>query len=68
MLKLAKRACFEVLQKTSNTIRVIWSEESKTGLGFEIGPSYDDVPITSQCATILQSSCTELSGVNIGVH
>ena len=23
--------------------RVVWAEESKTGLGFEIGPNYDDV-------------------------
>ena len=30
---------------------VVWAEESKTGLGFEIGTSYDDVPKTSQCAT-----------------
>ena len=37
MQKLAKRAHFEVLQ------RVIWAEESKTGLEFEIGPSYDNV-------------------------
>ena len=37
--------------------RVVWVEESKTGLEIEIGPSYDDVPTTSQCATAWQSSC-----------
>ena len=27
------------LQKTSSTLlRVVWAEESKTGLGFEFGP------------------------------
>ena len=29
---------------------VLWSEESKTGLGFEIGPSHDNAPMMSQCA------------------
>ena len=42
---------------SSNMPRVVWAEESKTALGFEIRPSYDDVPTTSQCATIWQSSC-----------
>ena len=36
---------------------VVWAKESKTGLGFEIGPSHGDVPTTSQCATAWQSSC-----------
>ena len=37
--RLVKRACFEVLQqKSSITPSVVWAEESKTGLGFEIGP------------------------------
>ena len=31
--------------------RVVWAEESKNGLGFEIGPSHDDAPTRSQCAT-----------------
>ena len=44
-------------KKSSNTPHVVWAEESNTGLGFEIGPSYDDVPTTSQCATEGQSSC-----------
>ena len=37
--------------------RVVWAEESKTGLGIKIGPSYDGVPTTSQCASAWQSSC-----------
>ena len=31
--------------------RVVWVEESKNGLGFEIGPNYDDVPTRSQLLT-----------------
>ena len=54
----AKRARFEVLQKTSNTPCVVWAGEPKTGLGFEIGPSYDNVPAASQYAIAWQSSCT----------
>ena len=47
---MTKRAGFEALQqKLSNTPRVVWAEESKNGLRFEIGPSYDDVPTRSQC-------------------
>ena len=40
--------------------RVIWAEESETGLGFEIGPSYGygDLPTRSQCVTEGQSSCS----------
>ena len=36
--KLAQRARFEVLQKPRTLPRVVWAEESKTGLVFEIGP------------------------------
>ena len=37
--QLAKRARFEVLQKNPKIMpRVVWAEESKTGLGFKIGP------------------------------
>ena len=35
-----------------------WAEISKTGLRFEIEPSYDDVPMTPQCASDGQSSRT----------
>ena len=38
--------------------RVVWAEESKNGLGFEIGPSYDGVPMTSQFLTDGRSSCS----------
>ena len=35
---IVKRTCFEVLQQKSSIMpRVVWAEESKTGLGFEIG-------------------------------
>ena len=36
---------------------VVWAEESKNGLRFEIKPSYDDAQTTSQCAADGQSSC-----------
>ena len=36
---------------------VVWAEESKNGLRFEIRPSYDAVPTTSLCLTDAQSSC-----------
>ena len=52
MRKLARRARFEVLQS------VVWAEESKTGLWFEIGPSYGDVPMTSHCATVWKFICS----------
>ena len=37
--------------------RVLWAAKPKTGLGFEIGPSYDDVPTMSQFLIDGQSSC-----------
>ena len=37
---------------------VVWAEESKNGLRFEIRPSYDDAPTTSLCQADGQSSCT----------
>ena len=44
--------------KKSNTLpRVVWVEESKNGLRFEIGPSYDVVPTRSQLVTDGQFSC-----------
>ena len=36
---------------------VVWAEESKNSLRFEIQPSYDDVLTTYQCLTNGQSSC-----------
>ena len=43
--------------KKSTLPRVVWVEESKNGLGFEIGPNYDNVPTRSQLLTGRQSSC-----------
>ena len=37
---------------------VVWAEESKNGLRFEIRPSYDAAPTTSPCQADGQSSCT----------
>ena len=37
--------------------RVVWVKESKNGIGFEIGPNYDDLPMRSQLVTYGQSSC-----------
>ena len=39
--------------------RVVWAEESKNGLGFELGPSYDDVSTTSKFLFDRQSSCID---------
>ena len=47
-------------QMYSTLPRVVWAKESKTGLRFEIGPSYDDIPTKSQLVTDGQSSCTLL--------
>ena len=44
--------------------RVVWAEESKNGLRFEIGPSYDVIPTRSQCLTDGQSSCTSNSSLS----
>ena len=38
MRKLAKRDHFRFYKKPTTFTRVVWAEESKTGLGFEIGP------------------------------
>ena len=48
---------FRFFEITSTLPCVVWAEESKTSLGFEIGPSYDDVQTTSQLVTDRQSSC-----------
>ena len=47
-------------EKSSWLPCAFWAEESKNGLGFEIGPSYDGVPTAAQCATGGQSSCNLL--------
>ena len=40
--------------------RVVWAEESKNRLRFEIKPSYDVVPTRSQLVTHGQSSCKQM--------
>ena len=47
-------------EKSSTLPCVTWAEESKNDLGFEIGPSYDDVPTRSLLLTDRQSSCSTL--------
>ena len=49
--------CLGFTKKLSTLPCVVWAEESKTGLGFEIVPSYDAVPTRSQLVTDRQSSC-----------
>ena len=41
--------------------RVVWVEESKNGLKFEIGPNHDDVPTRAQLLTDRQSSCKKIN-------
>ena len=48
-------------KKSSMLPRLVWAEESKNALRFEIGPSYDDVPTASQCLTGGQSCCTSVT-------
>ena len=45
-------------KKSSTLPRVVWDEESKNGLRFEIGPSYYVVPTMSQCPSDGQFSCS----------
>ena len=47
--------------------RVVWAEKPKTGLGFEIEPSYDDVPTTFLYLSDGQSRCSNLF-VKLGCH
>jgi len=44
-------------KKSRNMTHVVWAEESKNGLRFEIRPSVDVAPTMSRCATDRQSSC-----------
>ena len=54
----SNKTVFYVLsKKSSNLPLAVWAEESKNGLRFEIGPSYDVVTTTSQCTSKGQSSC-----------
>jgi len=38
--------------------RVVWAEEFRNSLKFEIGPRYDDLPTRCQGAADGQSSCS----------
>ena len=63
IFEMVKRGYFEVLRKKSSTITdVVWTEESKNGLQFEIRPSYDDAPMTSHFVTDGKSSCRHPPG------
>ena len=59
--KTGQTSPFLGVTKTSNLPNVVWAEESKNCIRFEIGPSYDDVPTRFQLVTELvtdgQSSC-----------
>ena len=58
IFKMVKQSYFEVLRKkSSNMARVVWAEESKNGLRFDIGPRYGSLPMRSQCPSDGQSSC-----------
>ena len=60
---MVKRGHFEVLRKkTSNMPREVWAEESKNGLGFEIGASYDDVQTRSQLVQWTATTCPPWGG------
>ena len=45
-------------KKSSTLPCVVWAKEFKNGLGFEIRPSFDDIPTSTQLLTDSQSSCT----------
>ena len=51
-LKTTQRAFFEILRKKSSIFpSVVWAEESKNSLRFEIRPNYDGVPTAFICLT-----------------
>ena len=55
---MVKRERFLGFTKKSSTLpRVVWAEDPKNGLRFEIEPSYDVVPTRSQVLTDGQSRC-----------
>ena len=45
MQKLAKQACFKVLQKKIITMPVAFNEESKNGPGFENRTTAAEIPV-----------------------
>ena len=52
-------------KKSSTFVSVVWAEESKNGLRFEIRPSYDGVSKTSHSPSDGKSSCS-LDGFESG--
>ena len=68
--KVAKRAHFEVLRQKSNDMpRVVCNEESKTGLGFEIGHRQQKCWCEAQRAIDGQPSCmSSLKRIIIATH
>ena len=60
--KLRNKPVLRFYEKKSSTLlSVVWAEESKNGLSFEIRPSYDGVPTRSQLVTHGQSSCSRVA-------
>ena len=57
LTKILKKPVLRIHKKLGNMSRVVWAEESKTGLRFEIRSSYDYVPTRPQLITDGQSSC-----------
>ena len=55
-------------KKLSWLPRVVWAEESTTGLGFEIGSSYDDIPTASQFLADGKSSCSYTCVTHVAKH
>ena len=47
---------------------VVWAEESKNGLRFEIGPHYDAVPTRPQLVTRGQSSCMVKTSLSKNIY
>ena len=58
-IKWSNEAILRFYEKIPSNIprHVVWAEESKNSLRFEIRPSYDGVPMASICLTDGQSSC-----------
>ena len=48
--------------------RVVWADESTTGLGFEIGSSYDDIRMASQFLADGKSSCSYTCVTHVAKH
>ena len=59
--KLHNEPVLRIYEKKSSTFPgVVWAEEPKNSLRFEIRPSYDGVPEPSNSPSDGQSSCTQI--------